>query len=267
MVDEKDLLLREVDEELRRERLLRLWKRYGPAVIALAVGIVLVVAAWQGWSWYRERQLDHDSTLFERTARAVAELAPLKAADRWAQLGPTLKTGDYQLAALMREAAARARGEDFDAAARLYARAARQSDDDRLRYFARLREAVATLEAGKREEGGALFERLAVPENPFYHGVLELLAVLALDAGDLETARTHLDAILDDPAAPPGLTQRARQLKDLITERLGKAEADNPPGGQEKAAEEDDTAAEDEAGTDGPASAPRGDEPVGGGQD
>ncbi len=226
MVDEKDLLLREVDEELRRERLLKLWKRYGPAVIALAVGVVLVVAAWQGWSWYRERQLDHDSTLFERTARAVAELKPLAAADRWAELGPRLKTGDYRLAALMREAAARARGEDYESAATLYGRAARQADDDRLRYFARLREAVARLEAGRRDEAGSLLERLAVPENPFYHGVLELLAVLALEAGDADAARAHLDAILDDPAAPPGLTQRARQLKELIAERFGEAAGD-----------------------------------------
>ncbi len=261
MVDEKDLLLREVDEELRRERLLRLWKRYGPAVIALAVGIVLVVAAWQGWSWYRERQLDHDSTLFERTARTVAELAPLKAAERWAQLGPTLKTGDYRLAALMREAAARARAEDFETAGRLYAQAARQADDERLRYFARLREAVAALEAGKRDEAGALLERLAVPENPFYHGILELLAVLALDAGDLDAARTHLDAILDDPAAPPGLSQRARQLKDLIAGRLGEGDADSR-GGREKATA-DDGAAPERADGDGSASAPRADEPAG----
>ena len=265
MVDEKDLLLREVDEELRRERLLKLWKRYGPAVIALAVGIVLVVAAWQGWSWYRERQRDHDSTLFERTARAVAELAPLKAADRWAELSPTLKTGDYRLAALMREAAARARGEDYGAAAALYGRAAQQADDDRLRYFARLQEAVALLEAGNRDEARALFSRLAVPENPFYHGVLELLAALALDAGDLDTARTHLDAILDDPAAPPGLAQRARQLKELIAERLGEKAAD-APGGQQAEAENqsEPSSAADE---DGPAHAPRGDEPVGDEQD
>ncbi len=265
MVDEKDLLLREVDEELRRERLLQLWKRYGPAVIALAVGIVLVVAAWQGWTWYRERQRDHDSTLFERTARAVAELAPLKAANRWAQLGPTLKTGDYRLAALMREAAARARGEDYEAAAALYGRAARQADDDRLRYFARLREAVAALEAGKRDEASALLERLAVPENPFYHGVLELLAALALDSGDLEAARAHLDAILDDPAAPPGLTQRARQLKALITQRFG-GEAEDVSDDQrtETAQQEEAREASDDDGT---ARSPRGDRPAGDKQD
>ncbi len=254
MVDEKDLLLREVDEELRRERLLRLWNRYGPAVIALAVGVVLVVAAWQGWTWYRERQLDHDSTSFERTARAVAELAPRKAADRWAKLNPTLKTADYRLAALMREAAARARGEDYEAAAALYGRAAQQADDERLRYFARLREAVALLEAGKQDKANALLERLAVPENPFYHGILELLAVLALDAGDLDTARAHLDAILDDPAAPPGLTQRARQLKDFVAERLGERHAD-AAGEQEEAEKggEADTATD---ATDGSSGAP-----------
>ncbi|GIX17439.1 MAG: hypothetical protein KatS3mg119_1625 [Rhodothalassiaceae bacterium] len=254
MVDDKELLIREVDEELRRERLLRLWKRYGPAVIALAVGIVIAVAAWQGWSWYRERQLDHDSTLFERTARAVAELKPEEAAARWAELSGSLRTDDYRLAATMRQAAAEARAGRFAEAAGLYGEAAGRADDARLRYFARLQEAVARLEGGERDAAVALLERLAVPENPFYHGILELLAALALETGDLAGAEGHLDAILDDPAAPPGLAQRARQLKDLIAERRGaraeKAQEQAPETAPETGGEK--RPSQDKAGADVP---------------
>jgi len=37
-------VFREVDEELRRDRLMALWKRFGPYLIGAAVALVLVVA-------------------------------------------------------------------------------------------------------------------------------------------------------------------------------------------------------------------------------
>ena len=48
MVDKNDTLLREVDEELRRERMEKLWEKYGieavPTVIAFAKGEIVARA-------------------------------------------------------------------------------------------------------------------------------------------------------------------------------------------------------------------------------
>ena len=52
-------IFREIDEELRRENLLKLWSRYGKYVIAVAVLAVLIagsVVAWRehqarDWGW------------------------------------------------------------------------------------------------------------------------------------------------------------------------------------------------------------------------
>ena len=49
MADEGDALIREVEEELRRERLTRLWERYGIYVIAAAAAIVLGVGGYKFW--------------------------------------------------------------------------------------------------------------------------------------------------------------------------------------------------------------------------
>jgi len=51
-----DGFFREVDEELRTERLKGLWDRYGLALIAIAVLAVLLTAGYRGWDWYNERQ-------------------------------------------------------------------------------------------------------------------------------------------------------------------------------------------------------------------
>ena len=53
MVDQRDSLAREIDEELRREQLLKLWERYGIHLIAAAV---LIIAGIGGYKYYEHRR-------------------------------------------------------------------------------------------------------------------------------------------------------------------------------------------------------------------
>ena len=50
-------LLREIQEDLRRERLEKLWKRYGSVLIGAALAIVVAVAAYQAWKAWELSQL------------------------------------------------------------------------------------------------------------------------------------------------------------------------------------------------------------------
>ena len=43
----RDVMAREIDEELRREQLLKLWDKYGTYVLAAVVLVVLGVAGWK----------------------------------------------------------------------------------------------------------------------------------------------------------------------------------------------------------------------------
>ncbi|NJL09061.1 MAG: tetratricopeptide repeat protein, partial [Methylacidiphilales bacterium] len=51
-------IFREVEEEVRREKLRALWDKYGGLVLALAVAIVIGVAGWRGWEWWQHRQAE-----------------------------------------------------------------------------------------------------------------------------------------------------------------------------------------------------------------
>ena len=51
---EQENLFKEIDEELRQEKMALLWKRYGTFIIGAAVLVVSSVAAfqaWQAWDW------------------------------------------------------------------------------------------------------------------------------------------------------------------------------------------------------------------------
>ena len=47
MVDQRDALAREVDEELRREQLMKLWEKYGIFVIGVVVLIILGIGGYK----------------------------------------------------------------------------------------------------------------------------------------------------------------------------------------------------------------------------
>ena len=49
-------IFHEVDEEVRRERLQKLWERYSIYIIALAVLIVAAIGAWRGYEYWQAKK-------------------------------------------------------------------------------------------------------------------------------------------------------------------------------------------------------------------
>ncbi len=51
-------LFREVDEEVRRQKLQDLWNRWGNVFIAISVAVILLVAGYKGWQYWEQRQAE-----------------------------------------------------------------------------------------------------------------------------------------------------------------------------------------------------------------
>ena len=101
--NDSDVFLREVDEELRRERMNRFMTRYGWAIIA---GIVLFLGAIGGWIWWQNRQQQQAAAEGETLVGALESLEAgnAKAAEpEIARLAESDREG-YRLAALFTRA-------------------------------------------------------------------------------------------------------------------------------------------------------------------
>ena len=48
--------IKEVDDELKEERLAKLWRRLAPYIVGFSVGIILFVAGIVGWENYSENK-------------------------------------------------------------------------------------------------------------------------------------------------------------------------------------------------------------------
>jgi hypothetical protein len=206
-------IIREVDEELRREDWENVWKNYGKFVIGGAVAIVVATAAVVAWREYDESQRIAQGNLFaEAVARVENAASPQEAADIMASLAVDAPAG-YATLARFREAKYRADAGDRGAAVTLYDGLA--SDPAIEPMF----QDLATLYAVRMQISGgdpaALTARLApltVPGNPWRYTALELTAVLALAVGDTEAARRIYAPLADDPGTPESLRARAAEM-------------------------------------------------------
>ncbi|RMD61147.1 MAG: hypothetical protein D6826_10685, partial [Alphaproteobacteria bacterium] len=64
-------IFKEVDEELRRESLEKIWKKYGAWIIAAAVALILAVAGYQAWQAYDLNRRQKLSEQFEAALVAI----------------------------------------------------------------------------------------------------------------------------------------------------------------------------------------------------
>ena len=103
-------IFREVDEEIRHERYKRLWDRFGPYLIAVALLIVVGTAAYRGWVYWRETEAQASGDVFVQAVRLAEEG---KFADAEARLGELSDApGGYPSLARLRAASLQAQAGD-----------------------------------------------------------------------------------------------------------------------------------------------------------
>ena len=206
-------IFKEVEEDLRREKLEKLWQRYGKAVIALAV---LAVVATAGGVASKDYQKRREAKLAEQYGAAIALTDPssgdlAKADAALANIADA--GGGYGALAALERAAVKAKAGDLDGAGKIYDDlAADGSTPAALRDLARLLKAMRLVDSGDPAALTASLTPLMAPENPWRFSATELTALLALRSGDQKRATELFTQLADDQAAPSSLRARAAEM-------------------------------------------------------
>lgn len=206
-----DGFIQEVTEDLRRDRMLGLWRRWGPLVIG---GIVAVVAVSAFLAW---RDHAREMTAREAGGRLLAATEGPDPAARAAALAALTETGGAGAVARLSEAAARAEAGEAEAAAALYDAVAEDPAAGRaLAAFAAFRAIMLRAEAAGPEATAAALGPLTVEDGAFRLLALEARAAARRLTGDIAGARQDLEAALGDPGATEGLRARAAAALELL---------------------------------------------------
>lgn len=208
MVDfEKDSLMREVDDEVRRERLQRFWKTFGTYVVGASVLILLLTVGAVGWQSYKKsRQAELTSQLLA----AQRALTDNRTQEAEGLLKGVVKANDPSLSALaeirLKELYLR-EDKTKDAEATAVSLMKYDGDTDAFGWFSEM--------LGADEKKLAELNNEA---NPFRATAREMLAIRYLEKKDFAAARTLLTSIRDDAETPPTMKERASLLLSTVAE-------------------------------------------------
>ena len=204
-------IFREIDEELRYEKVLRLWQHYRVAIIALAAGLVLGTAAYVIWKDYTEKQALARAQAFAAALEATAQ--PDDAAAIAALDGLAQGEDGYAALARLQKAAVELRSGNDAGALAVYENLADDSGvESTFRDLAVVLLALNSLDTAEPDELIARLAPLTADANPWRYSARELTALLLLRKGDTAGARDLLVPLSEDVGAPAGLRQRAAEL-------------------------------------------------------
>jgi hypothetical protein len=205
----------EVDEEVRRDQLKKLWDRYSLYIIAVAILIVAGVGGWRGYEYLEAKKAAEAGAAFDRAVELSEQNKHAEAEAAFADLAAKATSG-YRMLARLRQAAEVA-NRDPRAAAKMYDEiAADRSVGAPEQDLARIRAAQLLLESTTYQNMLQRLEPATAATSTFRHTARELLALSAWRANDGTAARQWLDPIANDGETPPSLRSRAEALQALL---------------------------------------------------
>jgi hypothetical protein len=208
-------IFHEIEEDLRRDKLNRLWVRYGAAFLTVAVLAVAVTAGVVFWGQYRDSAAKHAADEFAAADKLVAAGDRDGALAAFAAISAQGGQG-YPTLALFREAGLVLSKGDLQGGLAIYDRIASSGADERLKAIARLRAAYAVSDT---ETPDVLKNRVADfigDGNPWRFQAREIQAYADFRAGRLKEAADAFAALAADTAAPDTLRERAARLSAFI---------------------------------------------------
>ena len=205
----------EVQEEVRREQLRRLWERYSTLILTVAFLIVGGVGGWRAYVYWEGKKAQEAGAQFEAAATLADQQKAAEAEAAFARIANDAPQGYRTLARL--RAAGELATRDAPAAVKLYdAIAADRSVGQTEQDLAALRAASLLVDTASYADIKARLEPLTGATRTFRHSARELLAVSAWRNKDMTAARQWIDVITTDPVSPQSLRSRMEALQALL---------------------------------------------------
>ena len=208
-------IFQEVDEEVRREQLKKLWERYGGYFIAACIVVVIGIGAWRGYEWWQAKQAAQSGAAFEQAVRLAESGKHQEAAAAFSKLAADGTPG-YRILARLREAAELAPTDRQAAVAAYDAIAADNRAGPVVQDLAAVRAGFLLVDTAPYSEILRKLEPAAGADRAFRHSARELLALSAWKSGDMSATRRWTETIMSDPQTPSGARSRAEMLSELI---------------------------------------------------
>lgn len=211
-----DGFFREVNEELRSDKVKAIWTRYSSLLIGAVVAIVVGTAVFAFYEYWTEKQAPQSGDQFLAALNLVRDGKndeALKTLDQLEKDG----YGAYPVLARMRAAGVIAQKGDLAGAVAAFDKvSADTSIPQAIRDLAKLRAALILVDTGSYDDVASRVEALSSDSNPMRHSAREALGLAAWKAGRGADAAKLFQQISDDQTAPANIRQFADTMLDML---------------------------------------------------
>ena len=214
--DTGETFLREVDENLRRDQLRGVAKRFGPLIVA---AVVLLLAAVGGWLYWQDKQQKDAARESEQMAVVYKDIAAGNLATVPQRLDALATGGSdaVRASALFTRAAVALEQNDRPTAIAKYHQVA---DDKGLpapyRDLGLIRATTLEFDALKPEQVIARMQPMTKPGNPWFGSAGELTGMALIKQGKKLEAGRQFAAIAADRQVPDSIRARAVQIAGTL---------------------------------------------------
>jgi hypothetical protein len=227
---DNETFYREVDEELRRDRMLSLWQRYGKLAIA---GVVLLLAALAAGIWWHGHREQVAAERGQQLLSAFDDIGVGKTTEAKKKLDGLAKDGTpgYRAAALFTQADIAVEAKDAPGAARIFRQVtADTSLPQPYRDLATVRVTALEFDTMKPQEAIDRLKPLAVKGSPYFGSAGEMVAISYLKLNKPQEAGRLFAAIARDTNVPDSIRARATDMAGSLGVDAGQDVAGAPSG-------------------------------------
>lgn len=198
-------LFREIEEEVKRERIENIWRSFGRFAVWGSIGIIAATAIFVAWDNYSQNQAEIKTAQLVRGAERVAA-NDYKGANQALSALTDDDASAYYTLAMLQKASAQEKSGDFESARKTYDALAKKDSTKEGAEFASL----AKLKIDSKD----LIE--VSPASPFYHSIAERNAWQLLRAGKKTEAADIFLSLMNDENAPRSIAARANEALRVI---------------------------------------------------
>ena len=206
--------VREVDEDIKEEERIKLWKKVFPYVVSVSLGIIIFTSGYVFWNNYTEslnQQLGDDFTAAVQLANEEDLDASILALNRIVDEG----SDGYVTLAKMKKASLLIQRGELELGLNIYLDLERNAVDQSFRDIASI---LYVLNSMDTEDPQVLLSKINKLESSkiWRSSALEMKGFLKLKQNKMEEARKIFEEILNLPSKPSSLATRAKNMVDYL---------------------------------------------------
>lgn len=215
-------IFREIEEDIRRDQMSKIWKKYGSWLLTIILAIILLTVVLVWWRQQQENRQYERAIIYQNAQEIIASGNPLNAEDLLLSL--IKEEGGYSMLARFELAALRVKSGKLETAINIYKGI---SEDQGVYYpyrqLSMIKHALLLIEmpeinANDLSNMNKTLEKSLKTSTPgaLALSIREVQVLLHLKLGQILEAKEGIIRIIDNPNAPVNMRRRLTELLKTI---------------------------------------------------